>query len=118
MSTLLWFLVIGGLFFLMMRMGCGSHVTGHGHGGHEDQKGYGGSVPSAGARRWAPPRTEIDPVCGVTVNTDSAKSSVHDGAVYYFCSAEHRDQFEADPGRYTGAKSGRQGAKELEHSDG
>jgi YHS domain-containing protein len=114
MSTLLWFLLIGGFFFLMMRFGCGAHVMGHRQGRHE---GQGGSVPPAGALRWAPPRTEIDPVCGMIVNTEGAKSSVYDGAVYYFCSAEHRDQFEADPGGYTGAKSGPE-TRAMEHTHG
>jgi len=113
-GTLLWFLLIAGFFFLMMRGGCGSHVTGHGRGQHE---GLGGSVRPAGAGRWAPPRTEIDPVCGITVATGSAKSSAYGGTVYYFCSAEHRAQFEADPGRYTGAKPGPE-TKALEHSHG
>jgi len=117
MSTLLYFLVIGGLFFFMMRMGCGSHVMGHGHGQHEGHEGHGGSVPSAGASRWAPPTTEVDPVCGMTVNTGEAKSAVYDGTVYYFCSAEHRGQFEADPQRYTGGKPGVE-TKAMEHSHG
>ena len=117
MSTLLWFLIIGGLFFLMMRFGCGSHVMGHGHGQQEEHEGHSGSVPPAGAARWAPPRTEVDPVCGMTVNTDGAKSSVYNGTVYYFCSAEHRDQFEADPARYTGGKPASD-ARAMEHSHG
>ncbi len=70
MSTLLYFALFAGFFFLMMRMGCGSHVMGHGHGQHE---GHGnGSVPGAGRTRWEPPETEVDPVCGMTVRTDTA----------------------------------------------
>jgi YHS domain-containing protein len=117
MGTLLWFLLLGGLFFLMMRFGCGSHVMGHGQGQHAGHQGQGGSVPPAGAPRWTPPRTEIDPVCGMTANTDGAKSSIHDGTAYYFCSAEHRLDFEADPGRYTGGKAAAK-TKAMEHSHG
>ncbi len=32
MNSLIYFLIWGGLFFLMMRFGCGAHVMGHGHG--------------------------------------------------------------------------------------
>jgi YHS domain-containing protein len=117
MSTLLWFLLIGGFFFLMMRMGCGSHVMGHGQGRQAASPGQGGSVPPAGAARWTPPQTEIDPVCGMTVNTGDAKSSIHDGTVYYFCSADCRDKFEAEPPRYTGGKAPLS-AGAMEHSDG
>lgn len=34
METLLWFAPWAGLFFVMMRFGCGSHIMGHGHGQH------------------------------------------------------------------------------------
>ena len=117
METLIYFALFAGLFFLMMRFGCGSHVMGHGHGQHEGHQGHGGSVPPAGAGRWTPPQTEVDPVCGMTVNTDGAKSSVHNGTVYYFCSAEHRDQFEANPERYSGGKPVSE-IKAMEHSHG
>jgi YHS domain-containing protein len=49
--------------------------------------------------RWTPPEIHIDPVCRMSVRTDGAKSSVYRGTIYYFCSAEHRDAFEADPER-------------------
>lgn len=58
MGTLLYFAVFAGLFFLMMRFGCGSHVTGHGHGGHEKQEGHevhGAGAPQAGDRPEAAP---------------------------------------------------------------
>lgn len=116
MGTLLYFAIFAGLFFLMMRMGCGAHVTGHGHGAGE---GHGGTPTDAEARqqKWVPPEIDIDPVCRRSVETADAKSSVYDGTVYYFCSVEHRDQFEADPGRFVGsiALSAR---KPLEHHHG
>jgi hypothetical protein len=31
MQSLLYFLLSAGLFFVMMRFGCGAHVMGHGH---------------------------------------------------------------------------------------
>jgi YHS domain-containing protein len=116
-ETLIYFALFAGLFFLMMRFGCGSHVMGHGHGQHEGHQGHDGSVPPAGAGQWTPPQTEVDPVCGTTVNTDGATSSVYNGTVYYFCSGEHRDQFEAAPEQYTGENPRRE-TKAMEHSHG
>lgn len=102
MGTLLYFALFAGFFFLMMRFGCGAHVMGHGghtHHGEEETR-------DERHHRWVPPETDIDPVCGMSVRTDGSKSSVYRGTVYYFCSAEHRDAFEADPERYVGLKGG------------
>ena len=45
--------------------------------------------------------TVIDPVCGMTVNPDSAAAStVHDGKTYYFCNPNCLRKFQADPARY------------------
>lgn len=115
MGTLLYFIVIAGFFFLMMRFGCGAHVMGHGHGQHE-RRGS-GLLQDRYNARWVPPETAMDPVCGMTVRTDVAKSSVYEGRVYYFCSAEHRDTFESAPGRYAGARTNTE-AKPMERSHG
>ena len=106
MSGLLWFVVWAVLIFLMMRYGCGAHVMGHGH------------AKTTGDNRnlrWVPPDT--DPVCGKKVKTVGAKPSMFDGAVYYFCSRECREVFEAAPNLYV---DGDQPARvaELEHSHG
>ncbi|MEG3146179.1 heavy metal translocating P-type ATPase [Sphingomonas sp. RT2P30] len=43
----------------------------------------------------------IDPVCGMTVDSESAAHHAsHDGATYYFCSAGCLGKFVADPDRY------------------
>ncbi len=94
LSSLLWFSLIAAFFFLMMRGGCGSHVMGHGH--HDHAGGTGGSGPSGGAAA----ATAIDPVCGMQVETATAKTSVYRGTAYYFCSAQHRDAFENNPDSY------------------
>ncbi|RKF22654.1 YHS domain-containing protein [Altericroceibacterium spongiae] len=108
MNTLLYFAFWAGLFFVMMRFGCGAHVMGHGHHGHSGNN----SGPAGG---WTPPTRDIDPVCGMNVETNTAKSSVYSGRVYYFCSAEHRDTFEAAPERYLG-KQARALATEHRHA--
>ena len=113
MQTLLWFAFWAGLFFVMMRFGCGAHVMGHGrHGGHGDETARDGQKV-----RWVPPESDVDPVCGKTVKPDQAKSAVHDGTVYYFCSNECRDRFETAPQLYVGRKGDRE-PKQMEHSHG
>jgi len=115
MGTLLYFAFWAGLIFVMMRFGCGAHIMGHGHGQHG---GHGDDTsPDQDRLRWVPPKTDLDPVCGKTVHTDKAKSVVHDGTVYYFCSNECRDRFETAPQLYVGQKPNRE-PKQMEHSHG
>lgn len=82
MEGLLWFLIFAGLFYLMMRYGCGAHMV-HGYGGHGSSEG-----------------AHIDPVCGMTVAADRGYGMTHQGMVYRFCSRDCLDKFEADPDRY------------------
>lgn len=110
------YLIWGGLFFLMMRFGCGSHMFGHGHGkkGHEgahQSHGHGCCGPASG-RSISEPKpensteTHVDPVCGTRVSTEKSKTSFHAGTVYHFCSRECREVFEAAPDSYLpGAKT-------------
>jgi YHS domain-containing protein len=112
MESLLYFLLFGGLFLMMMRFGCGAHTMGHGHG-HGDTRGE--RPGSYGNPRWVPPAKDNDPVCGMTVETAKAKSVVHDGAVYYFCSAACRDKFEAAPGAYLKAPGASPQQQEHRH---
>ena len=101
MGTLLYLLLSAGFFFLMMRFGCGAHIMGHGHAHHD---GMGGSTaPVDSALSGAPSKTQIDPVCTMSVDTATAKASNYNGKIFYFCSSEHRDAFEAAPGRYVNA---------------
>lgn len=93
-ESVLYLLVLAALFFVMMRFGCGAHVMGHGH--HRDGARAGAS-PGRGS---APPEKATDPVCGMTVETASAKSAVHEGRAYYFCSQGCREKFEANPAAY------------------
>ncbi len=101
MDALIYFLLWGALIFLVMRMGCGAHVAGRG----PDRPGGGEDGTSTSGLRWVPPETDIDPVCRKTVRTENARSSVHDGLVYYFCSRECREIFEAAPDEYTSARA-------------
>tara|TARA_R110000787_G_scaffold43549_3_gene106734 strand:+ start:890 stop:1141 length:252 start_codon:yes stop_codon:yes gene_type:complete len=64
---------------------------------------------------WVPPETDTDPVCEKTVKTANARSSVFGGHVYYFCSRECREIFEAAPETYLRDKSDAS-MKQLENS--
>jgi YHS domain-containing protein len=100
MQTLGYFLIWGAFIFFMMRFGCGAHVMGHGHSHHHDN-GNPGTLPSVGVVGWTPPAKDIDPVCGMTIDTAGSKSTVLDGHVYHFCSQDCREKFEASPKSYT-----------------
>ncbi|MBM3322943.1 YHS domain-containing protein [candidate division WOR-3 bacterium] len=44
----------------------------------------------------------LDPVCGMNVTAETAACSYqHKGRTFYFCAQSCRDQFAADPNRYT-----------------
>lgn len=92
MSALLWFAIWAALIFLMLRFGCGAHIMGHSRSGR----------PHAcdGNLRWQPPEWDVDVVCGKRIRTAGAKPSVFNGLVYYFCSRECREVFEAAPDSY------------------
>ncbi len=114
MQTLLYFLLWAGFIFLMMRLGCGAHITGQGHW-HGGSKPEGGTdLPGTNARGTQPEKAR-DPVCGMTVDTASAKSSVNDGRIYYFCSQSCRDKFESSPASYTKGESGEKPTMEQSH---
>ena len=59
---------------------------------------------SQASLKWVPPAKDVDPVCRKTVSTDEARPSVHGGVVYYFCSSECREIFEAAPEQYVGPR--------------
>jgi YHS domain-containing protein len=93
MSATIFFLVWAALIVMMMRYGCGAHVMGHGrHGQHKRTDGHDDAAGS--------PAKATDPVCGMTVDTARAKSSVYEGHTYYFCSSSCREKFEAAPESY------------------
>lgn len=108
MEALAYFVIWAVLIFLMMRLGCGRHVVGH---GQSDGNAHSGRRADL---RWVPPEQDTDPVCGKTVRPQNAKPSVFDGYVYYFCSRDCREAFEAAPELYV--DKGGPSRKELEHS--
>ena len=107
MESIVYFLLWAALIFVMMRFGCGAHILGHGH-----RHRGGGDRTNGGI---APPKAATDPVCGMTVEPSTAKSSVHDGRVYYFCSQECRAKFEATPLSYVTSDATSPAFKEVHH---
>jgi YHS domain-containing protein len=87
MEGLVTLLLYAGLFYVMMRFGCGAHMV-HGHGGHgyRDNAGTGGSA--------------ADPICGMVVDDEHGYRKMYDGRPYRFCSRACLDKFETDPRRY------------------
>src|SRR5436190_7718848 len=62
------------------------------------------STEQSGARDES---VATDPVCGMKVDTRTAKNSSElDGKTYYFCSAGCKRKFDANPSGYLGAPAG------------
>jgi len=94
MESLLYFLFWALIFYLMMRTGCGPRTPGNRHSPDQRQSSVSDEL------YWVPPVKDRDPVCGKNIRTRSAKPSVYQGKVYYFCSRECREVFEAAPAIY------------------
>ena len=116
MNGLVYFMLWAGIIFLMMRFGCGAHVMGHGRDKAKQGEGASESQATVEGLRRIPPAEDVDPVCGKTVSTEKAKPSVHDGHVYYFCSRDCRERFEAAPEQYVGPDAESRPAQ-LENED-
>jgi YHS domain-containing protein len=76
---------------------------GHHHDGHNKDLGL------------QPPERDIDPVCGMTIQTAAARSSAYQGRVYYFCSQKCREKFETAPASYLKATKMIAEKKEQHH---
>ncbi len=100
MEALIYFALWILAFFLMMRIGCGAHP-----GGQNKRPEHSLNDIRNQPLRWVAPEEDRDPVCGTVVPTAAAKPSVHDGLVFYFCSRDCREQFEAAPHLYVGNPS-------------
>lgn len=66
--------------------------------------------PAAPATAPAPVTAVKDPVCGMTVNPESAKAdgliAEVDGTTYFFCSEDCREQFKQNPTQFLGDQAG------------
>lgn len=112
MENLLFFGLWAVILFMTMRSVLGAHVMGHGTHGRATASS---DSVDADDIRWVPPETDKDPVCGKTVKTADAKPSIYEGRVFYFCSRECREIFEAAPHLHVGGPDKDQ-PKQLEAS--
>lgn len=97
-TNLLWWLVVGGLFYWMMRRGgCGMH-GGHSHGRHNQHAAGHGISDAPEASHGGSVR---DPVCGMTVERDRAAGMRKAlGQTFYLCSARCLEKFDREPEAY------------------
>lgn len=86
MGDWLYFIIFAGLFYLMMRYGCGAHMLHGHHKGHADDQNNDAK--------------NIDPVCGMEVDHAVGYGKMHEGHFYRFCSRTCLDKFEDEPGKY------------------
>ncbi|HEV2522405.1 MAG TPA: YHS domain-containing protein [Candidatus Acidoferrales bacterium] len=94
MRGLLPLLFYAGIFYLMMRFGCGAHMVHGGHSGHGDgeHEGHSGHGTQEGPAK--------DPVCGMQLEPGQGYTKNHAGRELHFCSRKCLDKFEAEPQRY------------------
>ncbi len=81
MQDWLSFIVFAGLFYFLMRFGCGAHRI---HGKSSAKKA----------------KKQVDPVCGMDVEVDRGYGKMHEGTLYRFCSRNCLDKFENQPDKY------------------
>lgn len=86
------FLLFAVFFYIMMRFGCGAHRV---HGGHGEKDADHDHIKVKGDKAQ-----KIDPVCGMTVRSESGYGKMHEGHLYRFCSKKCLDRFDADPAPY------------------
>lgn len=79
MDGLLSLLIFAGLFYVLMRFGCGSIMTRGTHGGAVKH---------------------IDPVCDMEVDVEQGYGKMYKKHLYRFCSRSCLDKFEVDPESY------------------
>jgi len=96
MDGLVSLLIFAGLFYVMMRFGCGAHMV-HGHGKNDK---HNKTIENK----------DIDPVCGMKVETTQGYGKMHKEKLYRFCSRDCLDKFELEPEKYS------HGEHNLEHN--
>jgi YHS domain-containing protein len=92
---------LGSLHRLMMRFGCCAHMFRHKKHTRNKSEADG----NVEAIRWEHPHSATDPVCHQTVDPRIAKTTIHGGDVFYFCSDACRSKFEMSPDTYVGSSA-------------
>lgn len=87
MDGLVSLLIFAGLFYVLMRFGCGAHMV-HGHNSQEKTK----------------QKKDVDPVCGTEIEFTQGYGKMHEKILYRFCSRACLDKFEIEPEKYSQSK--------------
>jgi YHS domain-containing protein len=100
-----WNIGMGGLIFILLFTLFLGFVSGWRYAMHKSPKSVMekkrfGFAQEGDMPRWVSPESDLDCVCGEVIRTATAKSSVYDGWVYYFCSRDCREKFETAPWKY------------------
>jgi YHS domain-containing protein len=82
MEGLFTLLIYAGLFYFLMRFGCGAHTT-HGHHKKEIVQ-----------------TSTVDPVCGLKIDENQGYGKLQNEHLYRFCSKECLDEFDQNPDKY------------------
>jgi len=82
MQELITLLLFVGLFFVMMRFGCGAHMKHKNHGENTHQQKH------------------TDSVCGLHVDPKEGYGKMYEGTLYRFCSLDCLSKFEENPQQY------------------
>lgn len=108
LSSLLWFIIIGALFYLMMRKGGCVMGMGHSHGGEKGGDSHGEHTATSSKEGKGDVRK--DPVCGMDVDIDRARFiSFHKDKTLYFCSEDCKGKFEEAPAEFIIEKEEKKG---------
>ncbi len=102
-NNFLGFLVIGILFYFVIRKARKGGCCGHSHNENGEHNGHLLGASGTGVTK--------DPVCGMTIEKDRAEGFYeYNKRIYRFCSVSCREQFQKEPGKYI--KGGEQKVKE------
>jgi len=90
LESLITLLIFAGLFYVMMRFGCGAHMIRGGHRGNQDKTEN---------------SINVDPVCGMEVGIYEGYGKMHNETLYRFCSRKCLDTFESEPAKFIQAQA-------------
>ena len=107
LTSLLYFLAFGFLFYWMMKKGgCGMHA----HSGHSGHSGHGEH------KSGAPAQVVKDPVCGMDVDPlRAAGTRSAMGLTFYLFSADCLAKFDHDPAKFATIASSTSAASQGKH---
>ena len=85
----------------------GQHGPGAWHEDRASEDRDRGTYRGTGASAMSAPQRAIDPVTRQDVSPDKALTSIYQGRIYYFESADNRQRFETSPQQYAREEFGR-----------